>query len=100
MLCGAEEASAGIAVPRKGSFMTMKHILILFTDQQRYNTVSALGNPAIQTPNLDALARDSLVYNRCITPSPVCVPARLSLMAGQYPARTGCNNNNADRVYQ
>ena len=96
----AGDSSAGIAAPRKGFFSIMKHILILFTDQQRYDTVSAFGNPAIQTPNLDALARDSLVYNRCITPSPVCVPARLSLMAGQYPARTGCNNNNADRVYQ
>lgn len=77
----------------------MKHILILFTDQQRYDTISAFGNPAIQTPNLDALANDSMVFKKCITPSPVCVPARLALMAGQYPARTGSNNNNTDRAY-
>lgn len=77
----------------------MKHILMLFTDQQRYDTISALGNPHIQTPNLDALARDSVVFERCITPSPVCVPARLSLMSGQYPASTGCNNNNTDKIY-
>lgn len=78
----------------------MKHILILFTDQQRYDTIAALGNPAIQTPHLDALARDSIVFEHCITPSPVCVPARLSLYSGQYPARTGCNNNNTDSVYR
>lgn len=77
----------------------MKHILMLLTDQQRYDTISALGNPHIQTPNLDALARDSVVFERCITPSPVCVPARLSLMSGQYPASTGCNNNNTDKTY-
>lgn len=77
----------------------MKHILMLFTDQQRFDTIAALGNPAIQTPNLDALARESTVFERCITPSPVCVPARLSMLSGQYPARTGCNNNNMDRVY-
>ena len=77
----------------------MKHILVLFTDQQRYDTISAFGNPGIQTPNLDALARDSVVFGKCITPSPVCVPARLSLLSGQYPARTGCNNNNTDRAY-
>lgn len=77
----------------------MKHVLIFFTDQQRWDTIGALGNPAIQTPNLDALVRDSVTFNRCTTPSPVCVPARLSMYAGQYPARTGCNNNNVDNCY-
>ena len=77
----------------------MKHLLILFTDQQRYDTIAAFGNPQIQTPHLDALAKDSVVFERCITPSPVCVPARLSMLSGQYPARTGCNNNNTDRAY-
>lgn len=77
----------------------MKHILLLITDQQRWDTIAALGNPYIQTPNLDALVRDAAVFTRCTTPSPVCVPARLSLFAGQYPARTGCNNNNAENQY-
>lgn len=76
-----------------------KHILVLFTDQQRFDTVAAFGNSQIQTPNLDALARDSVVFDKCITPSPVCVPARLSMYTGRYPARTGCNNNNTDSVY-
>ena len=62
----------------------MKNILILFTDQQRWDTISAFGNPCIQTPNLDALAADSVVFDRCITPSPVCVPARYSMFTGQY----------------
>ncbi len=75
----------------------MKHILILFTDQQRWDTICALGNPHIQTPNLDALVDDSVVFDHCITPSPVCVPARYSMFTGQYPARTGCNNNNTER---
>ncbi|NMA24393.1 MAG: sulfatase-like hydrolase/transferase, partial [Clostridiales bacterium] len=78
----------------------MKHILILFTDQQRWDTVGALGNAHIQTPYLDALVRESVVFKRCNTPSPVCVPARLSMFSGQYPARTGCNNNNAENVYE
>ena len=77
----------------------MKNIVVLFTDQQRYDTISAFGNPSIQTPNLDQLARESVIFERCITPSPVCVPARMSLMAGQYPARTGNNNNNSDLSY-
>lgn len=77
----------------------MKHILLFITDQQRWDTIAAFGDPRIQTPHLDALARDSVVFDQCITPSPVCVPARLSLLSGQYPARTGCNNNNAENCY-
>lgn len=72
----------------------MKNVLIIFTDQQRYDTIHAVGNEFIQTPNLDALAADSVIFDRALTPSPVCVPARLSLLSGQYPARTGCNTNN------
>ena len=54
----------------------------------------------MQTPNLDMLAEDSITFDNCITPSPVCVPARLSMLAGQYPARTGCNNNNIENAYK
>ncbi len=78
----------------------MKHILIMFTDQMRYDAIGALGNPAMQTPNLDALVKDSVVFCNCVTPSPVCVPARHSLYAGQYCARTGCNNNNSETQYK
>ena len=60
--------------------MAPKHILILFCDQLRADCIGACGNEEIQTPAMDALVADSTVYNRCITPSPVCVPARLSLM--------------------
>lgn len=77
----------------------MKHILMMFTDQMRYDAIKALGNPVMQTPNLDALVRDSVVFRNCVTPSPVCVPARHSLFAGQYCARTGCNNNNSETQY-
>ena len=71
----------------------MKHILFIFFDQLRYDAVGALGNPYVYTPALDSLAADSVIFERCYTPSPVCVPARLSLHAGQYPNRTGnCGN--------
>jgi choline-sulfatase len=80
--------------------MKPKHILLIFTDQQRYDTVGANGNPIAQTPNLDALAKDSVVFDRAITPSPVCVPARLSMFTGQYCNRTGCHLNHKDTVYE
>lgn len=71
----------------------MKNVLLLFTDQQRSDTIGALGNSVIQTPALDSLAADSAVFTRCYTPSPVCVPARLCMMQGVYPNRSGCNDN-------
>ena len=60
--------------------MAPKHILILFCDQLRADCIGACGNEEIQTPAMDALVADSTAYDRCITPSPVCVPARLSLL--------------------
>lgn len=75
------------------------NILILFCDQLRYDAIGALGNPDVQTPHIDALAAESVIFERAITPAPVCVPARLSMMAGQYPARTGNNNNNKNFAY-
>lgn len=76
------------------------NVLFLFTDQQRCDTIHALGNEDIVTPALDELARTSAVFDNCITPAPVCVPARFSMFAGQYPARTGCCNNNASYAYR
>lgn len=75
------------------------NILILFTDQQRRDTIHALGNERIVTPALDALARETVVFDKCFTPAPVCVPARFSMFSGQYPGRTGCCNNNGANVY-
>ena len=79
--------------------MAPKHILILFCDQLRADCIGACGNEEIQTPAMDSLVADSTVHDRCITPSPVCVPARLSLMSGHYAARHGNNNNNLHCVY-
>lgn len=73
---------------------------MIFTDQQRADTIHALGNENIVTPALDSIANDAVVFDRCYTPSPVCVPARLCMKAGQYCARTGNNNNNPNVVYE
>ena len=78
---------------RQETLMKKKNILLIFADQFRTDCIHALGNEVIQTPALDALCRESVVFDRCLTPSPVCVPARYSMMTGQYPCRTGCSNN-------
>ena len=46
-----------------------------------------------QTPNIDALASRGLVFDHCITPSPICCPARSALASGQRPGRFGILDN-------
>lgn len=52
------------------------NILLILTDQQRFDTIAAAGNPHIKTPNLDRLTREGTRFSSAYTPSPVCVPAR------------------------
>lgn len=63
------------------------NILFLFSDDQRADTLSALGNPAIKTPALDQLAKSGTVFNRayCMGSNngAVCVPSRAMLMSGR-----------------
>lgn len=70
------------------------------TDQLRPDALGAYGNPYVQTPALDALAAESVIFDRAVTPSPVCVPARLSLLSGQYANRHGNSNNNPGLSYR
>ncbi len=63
------------------------------TDQQRADTIGVLGNPVIRTPNLDRLVREGTAFTSAYTPAPECVPARCSMIFGQYPGKTRCYNN-------
>ncbi len=73
--------------------MAHPNILLIFTDQQRGDTIHAAGNPVIKTPHLDRLVREGVHFRSAYTPSPVCVSARCSLIHGQYPHNTGCFDN-------
>ncbi|MEM7394777.1 MAG: sulfatase-like hydrolase/transferase, partial [Verrucomicrobiota bacterium] len=63
------------------------NVLFLFTDDQRHDTIQALGNPAIQTPNLDRLVREGVTFRNAYImggSSPaVCSPSRASLFTGR-----------------
>jgi len=74
---------------------TRPNILLIFTDQQRADTIHALGNPVIQTPALDSLVREGTSFTAAYTPSPVCIAARCSLLLSQWPHQTGCTANSA-----
>ena len=69
------------------------NILFICTDQQRFDALGCYGSPYIQTPAIDALAAEGVLFERCIVQSPVCAPSRASLMTGQYPRTHGLWGN-------
>lgn len=69
------------------------NIILITTDQQRYDTVNALGARHMQTPALDRLAREGAILTNCFCAAPSCVPSRASLFTGRYPHTTGVYHN-------
>lgn len=70
-----------------------KNVLLIFTDQFRFDAIAAHGNPYVKTPNLDRLVQRGTTFTNAYTPSPVCVAARCSLHYGAYPTSTDCYGN-------
>jgi len=73
------------------NMMAQKHkpnILFIFADDQRYNTIHALGEEQIETPNLDRLVKSGMSFTNCyIAGAPhgaVCSPSRAMLMTGKF----------------
>ncbi len=69
------------------------NVLMIVTDQQRANTIAAVGDPMIKTPNLDRLARRGVAFRRAYTVCPVCAPTRGSISTGVPPHEVGSADN-------
>lgn len=64
-------------------------IIMIMTDQQRYDTIRALGASHMDTPNIDRLAERGVTFTQCHVTAPSCVPCRASLFTGYYPHTNG-----------
>ncbi|PKM70674.1 MAG: arylsulfatase, partial [Firmicutes bacterium HGW-Firmicutes-18] len=74
--------------------MKMKpNILLITTDQQRYDTINALGYDFMHTPNLDRLAKEGGVFTNPYSPNPVCIPARHNILTGLTARHHGFDDN-------
>jgi choline-sulfatase len=65
------------------------NILFLMSDEHRADVAGYAGNSIVLTPILDELARTGVVFTNAYTPSPICIPARPCMMAGQLPKTCG-----------
>lgn len=73
--------------------MRLPNILWICTDQQRFDTLGCYGNRFVRTPNVDRLAQNGVLFERCYSQSPVCTPSRSSFLTGRYPRTTRCRQN-------
>lgn len=76
-----------------------KNLLFIFSDQHRKFDLGCYGNNEVLTPNLDQLAQDGVRFEHCCSNSPVCVPARGSLLTGLYAQKHGAYTNDLQIRY-
>ena len=69
------------------------NLIVFLPDQQRADTIACYGGKKVQSPNLDKLASESVVFERAYVTHPVCTPSRSSLMTGTWPHINGCTRN-------
>jgi arylsulfatase A-like enzyme len=67
--------------------MRRPNILWYCTDQQRFDTIGALGNPHVKTPTVDRLVQQGVAFTHAYCQSPICTPSRSSFLTGLYPSR-------------
>ena len=70
-----------------------RNIVVILCDQLRRDFLPVFGCNAIKTPNIDELANSGVVFSNAITQSPVCAPARATMMTGRYVSDHGVWTN-------
>lgn len=69
------------------------NIILIITDQQTASAMSCAGNPYVDTPGMDALAKDGVRFSRAYVSYPLSGPSRASLITGKMPAELGVKDN-------
>lgn len=81
-------------LPQQSSAANQPNILLIVVDTLRSDFISAYGFPHPITPNIDALAREGVLYENAISTSPWTTPSHASLFTSQYPSRNGVDGRN------
>jgi len=66
-----------------------RNILVLMTDQQRFDSLRCYGNQHALTPNLDRMAAQGALFTACYVQNPICSPSRATYATGLYPRNHG-----------
>lgn len=66
------------------NLQSLPNILVLMTDQQRWDSLGVYGCDFAHTPNLDRLGREGAVFDNCYVNNPICTPSRASMLTGKH----------------
>ncbi|BFM14058.1 sulfatase [Maricurvus nonylphenolicus] len=69
------------------------NIVFILADDHRWDYLSAMGHPFIETPNIDRIAEEGVLFENAFVTSSLCSPSRASYLTGQYPQKHGVQNN-------
>jgi arylsulfatase A-like enzyme len=71
------------------------NIIFIFSDDHAFQAISAYGEARklIQTPNIDRIAKEGMLFNRCVVPNSICGPVRAVIQTGKYNHLNGFYNN-------
>ena len=69
------------------------NILLIVTEQHRGDCLGVENHPVLQTPNMDEIAANGVRFGRFYSDCPVCMPARRTILSGQFPATHGLLSN-------
>jgi len=69
------------------------NILIFCTDEQRSDHLGCMGHSILKTPNIDRIAAEGVLFRNCYTSSPVCMPARATMITGLTNRASGVRSN-------
>ncbi|KKL17099.1 hypothetical protein LCGC14_2488960, partial [marine sediment metagenome] len=69
------------------------NVVLIMTDQQRWDMMGCAGSDWVRTPHLDRLAAEGCRFANAFTTTPVCTPARAALFTGMYAASSGAAAN-------
>ena len=72
------------------------NIIFFLVDDQRYDMLSMMNHPFIETPNIDRLAKRGVYFKEAFVTTSLCSPSRASMITGQYAHKHDVIDNNSD----
>ncbi len=79
--------------PLPQAIVERPNIIFILIDDQRFDMLSCLGHPFLQTPNIDALLKKGLLFENMFVTTSLCSPSRASILTGQYAHKHGVLDN-------
>ena len=70
------------------------NVVFILSDDHRYDVMSFLGHPWVETPPMDAMAREGVYFQNAMVTTSLCSPSRASILTGQYMHNHGVVDNN------